>query len=114
MSLSKSAGDLLDFVSECWFFELNLLNNIAFFETLLYTTYVVIPLITSLISNPNTPFEQNRTHPCVLFCFLGAHAIIHTWNIYVKNSKLNYLITNPLQCTSAISGSGFWISKQQV
>ena len=31
---------------------------------------MVIPLITSLISNPNTPFEQNRLLPCSLFCFL--------------------------------------------
>ena len=30
---------------------------------------MVIPLITSLISNPNTPFEQNRLLPCGLFCF---------------------------------------------
>ncbi len=30
---------------------------------------MVIPLITSLISNPNTPFEQNRLLPCSLFCF---------------------------------------------
>ena len=35
-----------------------------------YNQTVVIPLITSLISNPNTPFEQNRLLPCGLFCFL--------------------------------------------
>jgi|GEM_PF-137983 len=71
MSLPETDGDLLGLAGEIRFFDVNLLNNIAFFEALLYTTYVVIPLITSLISNPNTPFEQNRTHPCVLFCFLG-------------------------------------------
>lgn len=35
-----------------------------------YNQTVVIPLITSLISNPNTPFEQNKLLPCSLFCFL--------------------------------------------
>jgi hypothetical protein len=46
------------------------MNGLAFFNKVLYNSIVVIPLITSLISNPNTPFEQNRLLPCSLFCFL--------------------------------------------
>ena len=43
--------------------------SLAFFYKFMYNQIEVIPLIASLISNPNTPFEQNRLLPCSLFCF---------------------------------------------
>jgi hypothetical protein len=49
----------------------NLLYRSCFFVALLYNKDVVIPLITSLISNPNTPFEQGKLLPCSLPCFLA-------------------------------------------
>jgi len=45
-------------------------RTLAFLIIIDYNNVVVIPLITSLISNPNTPFEQNKLLPCSLFCFL--------------------------------------------
>ena len=47
--------------------------TIAIYLTSIYNHIVVIPLITSLISNPNTPFEQSRLRPCRLLCFFYYH-----------------------------------------
>ena len=59
----------------CIYFAVSRLSNrffergLALFDRIHYNRLVVIPLITSLISNPNTPFEQNKLLPCGLFCF---------------------------------------------
>lgn len=58
----------------------------------MYNLIVVIPLITSLISNPNTPFEQSRLHPCGLFCFYPEFLKNKLWR-GKRNYKKILLIT---------------------
>jgi hypothetical protein len=65
-------GGIFEQATNFLIFIVEIFNQYLIFDSEVYIIEnVVIPLITSLISNPNTPFEQDKLHPCSLSCLYG-------------------------------------------